>query len=74
MSKIEKEFNQKAKQISIEPSVTAWPALNERMNIRKKKKKPQFIQPKLYTTIVTIITILLICLVAFFILRSQLGK
>lgn len=73
MSKIEKEFNQKAKQISIQPSPSAWPVLNERMEIkRKKKKKPKFIQFKLNTLIIVIIIILLICMATFLVVRSQL--
>jgi hypothetical protein len=72
MSKIEKEFNQKAKQISIQPSPSAWPTLNERMEIkRKKKKKPKFIHFRMNTLIIVIIIILLICMVAYLVVRSQ---
>lgn len=73
MNRIEKEFNQKAKQISIQPSASAWPALNERMN-KKKKKKPKFIQMKLYVFAATLIGILLICCVAFIVIKQHGNK
>lgn len=73
MNRIEKEFNQKAKQISIQPSTSAWPALHERMN-KKKKKKPKFIQMKLHVVAATLIAILLICLVAFVVIKQHGNK
>ena len=73
MNRIEKEFNQKAKQISIQPSASAWPALHERMN-KKNKKKPKFIQMKLYVFAATLIGILLICFVAFLVIKLHGNK